>query len=722
MTWWTTISDMFRVYIVMSLTGSSVALLLFILKPLIRYRLPKSVQYYSWLIVIATYLIPFSLFISVPPSIGITPLISDIVNENVVSGFEYQEREMILNTGYSSFLADEEVLQMSDEELSSVLRTIYETSRKKDIMNGFMLQLPIYGFIAVLFTTILENGIFVRKLRKRSSFPTERETSTLSDLCGNNRVPKLFRNPIAETPMLIGLFRPTIILPERDYTDAQLYAVLQHELTHLRRKDVLVKWLSILACAVHWFNPLVWIVRREIDRACELSCDEAVIRNLDKDGKQNYGDTLIYVAADAKTPHAVLSTTMCEEKKALKERLGAIMKSKKHTRIAIVLSAVLIITACGTAIALGSGRANAQEYLNATGFTGTIYIDLRNGNTGENVIITDASTINTITNYFTANDFKRENNSTNSTGWTYHLELISVTGDIIADIMVMSANNISFGDYFYSSSNNTAIDVVYIDSLFDFIDNSNTPNTSTPQNKTQKYTLNGSYSLGGESDDLNQTRLSFDVSISGEKSDIENIDTYDVLINTKYMNLLLENNSHGGKVSDNYLTLDDYFHITGSLLFDTAGMTKEMIDAAALFKGIKIIDKAGNEFDLYFNSKSSGMATNDMGTNDTSNHITVKVEPENISVIEIPNYVSITIKNLSDNLEYRGSYHYAIEYYDGTDWVNIVAPAVIEEELVIDPSSVFEMNFVQLMPNTYNYTAGKYRVVYDRLYGEFTIS
>jgi len=124
---------------------------------------------------------------------------------------------------------------------------------------------------------------------------------------------------------------------------------------------VLVKWLSVLTCAIHWFNPIVWFVRREIDRACELSCDEAVIRTLDKDGKQNYGDTLIYVAADAKTPHAVLSTTMCEEKKALKERLGAIMKSKKHTRIAIVLSAVLIITACGTAVALGAGRAIQNE-------------------------------------------------------------------------------------------------------------------------------------------------------------------------------------------------------------------------------------------------------------------------------------------------------------------------------------------------------------------------
>jgi hypothetical protein len=100
----------------------------------------------------------------------------------------------------------------------------------------------------------------------------------------------------------------------------------------------------------------VWFVHREIDRACELSCDEAVIRSLDASGRQNYGDTLIYVAAESKTPRAVLSTTMCEDKKDLKERIVAIMKNKKSTRAAIIVSAVLIVGAVLAACALGAGN------------------------------------------------------------------------------------------------------------------------------------------------------------------------------------------------------------------------------------------------------------------------------------------------------------------------------------------------------------------------------
>jgi hypothetical protein len=80
-----------------------------------------------------------------------------------------------------------------------------------------------------------------------------------------------------------------------------------------------------------------------------------VIRKLDANDKQNYGDTLIYVAADSKTPRTVLSTTMCEEKKALKERLRAIMAHKKATKTALVLSAILILALAGCAALLGAG-------------------------------------------------------------------------------------------------------------------------------------------------------------------------------------------------------------------------------------------------------------------------------------------------------------------------------------------------------------------------------
>jgi hypothetical protein len=155
--------------------------------------------------------------------------------------------------------------------------------------------------------------------------------------------------------MLLGIFRPDIILPDVDYSDEQLHAIFSHELIHLRRKDTLVKWLALIATCLHWFNPIVWFVRREINRNCELACDEAVIRHLDLDRKHSYGNVLLDVSANFTAPKAIAATMMCEEKKNLKERIDSIMKSKKHTRIAIALSLVLVISAVCLVLVLGSG-------------------------------------------------------------------------------------------------------------------------------------------------------------------------------------------------------------------------------------------------------------------------------------------------------------------------------------------------------------------------------
>jgi len=72
----------------------------------------------------------------------------------------------------------------------------------------------------------------------------------------------------------------------------------------------------MIAVSVHWFNPLMYFMKKEINHACELACDEAVIKGLNSAEKQAYGDTLISVVAEHQYPLGVLQATMCEEKKA----------------------------------------------------------------------------------------------------------------------------------------------------------------------------------------------------------------------------------------------------------------------------------------------------------------------------------------------------------------------------------------------------------------------
>lgn len=363
-----------RTVIVMTMTGSILAIILFAIKPLLRNRLPKAAQYYLWLVVLAAWLMPVSMFVVLP--------VSSCVPAFAAAPGMVAERFVVATEEEAYRYTAIEIPEPREDTHNIQANATKQTESPISIAATAFLFVYPFGVLLVLSFYIISYLIFTFLYRRRNLPARPEELTTLSELCKSRLFPLLYRNPLARTPMLFGLFRPVITLPDREYTDSQLRAVLLHELTHLRHCDVLVRWLTLFACAIHWFNPMVWLVRREIGRTCELACDEAIIQNLNTSGKQDYGDTLIYVAADAKMPHVILKTTMCEEKKELKERLGAIMKSKKYTRAAMAVSVVIIATAVFTACALGAGR-SAEAIQNAEASAPeTTTIGVRESSTG----------------------------------------------------------------------------------------------------------------------------------------------------------------------------------------------------------------------------------------------------------------------------------------------------------------------------------------------------
>ena len=96
----------------------------------------------------------------------------------------------------------------------------------------------------------------------------------------------------AASPMVIGIFKPLVVLPEIQYSEQELYFILKHELVHLKRRDVLLKLLFVAANAVHWFNPIVWSMQKEAVVDMELSCDERVVQGMDFADRKAYTETL----------------------------------------------------------------------------------------------------------------------------------------------------------------------------------------------------------------------------------------------------------------------------------------------------------------------------------------------------------------------------------------------------------------------------------------------
>lgn len=83
------------------------------------------------------------------------------------------------------------------------------------------------------------------------------------------------------SPLIIGILKNTIVIPSNNYTEKELKFIFNHEITHIKRKDNLLKLLMIFALALHWFNPFVYILRKFFYEQCELSCDEQVINNIE---------------------------------------------------------------------------------------------------------------------------------------------------------------------------------------------------------------------------------------------------------------------------------------------------------------------------------------------------------------------------------------------------------------------------------------------------------
>ena len=328
-------SELLKWILSLSLAGSVLILLLTLLRPLVRERISRRWQYYIWLLVIARLLLPVG-GLEAPAKIETAgPAAAPALSLPEVDREDMEAR------------TSEEAAPEFDDSLK--LRTAVRE-------NLWVVWLA--GALALLIRKATAYQSFLRYLRAGWA-PVE--DPALLDLAarigaeaGVKRPVELYVNPLAASPMLLGVRKPCVVLPTAELPEEDLRFVLLHELTHYRRRDLPYKWLTQLTVCVHWFNPLVHWMAREVERTGELSCDEAVLRRLDGPGRRAYGDAILRTISAGGGYQAVQpSPTLGAEGKHLKERLETIMKFKKTGRLAAVLAALLAVVLGVTGAAAG---------------------------------------------------------------------------------------------------------------------------------------------------------------------------------------------------------------------------------------------------------------------------------------------------------------------------------------------------------------------------------
>lgn len=331
----------------LSISGTLLALLIFLLKHALKNSVSKGFMYYIWALVLLRMIIPFGYEISTDifdtsfPSQNTQDAVTDTLPvPSTPVGDVVVPSEPVIN---EDIVFDSEI----QPEIPAVTQKASLWSRLKENLGYFWLA----GAVVSIAWYAVSYAVFSRKISRTFVPVSDKEAEIFAELTDGKTV-RLVRSNKIHTPMLMGIFRPTVILPEWGYKENELRVILKHELTHFSRGDIFYKWATVIVTSLHWFNPFAYLIRREINRACELSCDEAVIRNMTETERNGYGNMLISLASQ-KTVRAVsVTTTLCEGKKQLKGRLMGIKNYKKKNPVAVILMIAisLLLAGCGIVI------------------------------------------------------------------------------------------------------------------------------------------------------------------------------------------------------------------------------------------------------------------------------------------------------------------------------------------------------------------------------------
>ena len=329
-------NEFMKILLSLSVSGALLLLLILGLKPLYKNKFSKRWQYYIWIVVVLRFLLPF------------TP-------DTTIIGSLFEKFDTAAITNEMPATPNVPVPADTGNSKAEPIQTNRETTTAA-------IREPVDKYVCLFFIwSALALVLFVRKVTVYQGFiqyikAGNKEVSDikilnlLSDceekLNIKTRV-EISCNPLIASPMMIGFSRPRIILPAHEWEDKELSYIFVHELIHYKQRDMFYKWLIQIVVCVHWFNPFVYLLEKEVNKSCELSCDEKVISVLDDTARREYGDILIsFLKSNNLYKSSLASVTLTEGAEQLKERLGAIMKFRKKSKVIIAITTIFTVAAC----------------------------------------------------------------------------------------------------------------------------------------------------------------------------------------------------------------------------------------------------------------------------------------------------------------------------------------------------------------------------------------
>ena len=284
--------NLFLTIVNMSITATWVVLAFTVLRPLLK-KVPKWVNCFLWGIVALRLCLPFSLesVFSLIPS-------TETIPTNITTSAKPQ-----IDTGVGV--------------VNSVVNQVISDSFTPDpsySVNPLQVVVSVASYIWLI-------GLVLMVIYCAVSYIMLKRKVSASVHYNNN----IYYCDNIETPFILGVIKPKIYIPS-GVNESDLQFILEHEKSHIKRKDYLIKPLSFLILSVYWFNPAIWLWYILLCRDIESACDEKAIKFYDNEYKKLYSTALLNCSTQKRI---IMACPVAFGETGVKQRIKSVLNYKK---------------------------------------------------------------------------------------------------------------------------------------------------------------------------------------------------------------------------------------------------------------------------------------------------------------------------------------------------------------------------------------------------------
>ena len=289
---------MFKNFLEISVAMSFVIIFVFIISKMFNNKYKMKWRYFVWLFIAIRLLIPINIKVD-KPVIDIVPPDTNVEITVPMFGRNIGNMKDNFNT-----VNENDVNDNANENTSEINQDLNEVSNgntneiawvnsKQIKLINFIQIVWIAGMIISFLFYLVNFIIFKIKIKEHLEKMNSKLFEQIKSELNIKRKVNLCKCSLINSPLFVGFVSPIILMPYTNYADEELKLIYKHELTHFKRMDVWYKLILVIASVVHWFNPLVYLMRRYASKDIEYTCDDIVTKDLSLEQRKEYSRVIL---------------------------------------------------------------------------------------------------------------------------------------------------------------------------------------------------------------------------------------------------------------------------------------------------------------------------------------------------------------------------------------------------------------------------------------------